>query len=58
MNISVQVVQDAKINPKRSTTIVTDLQRVNSTCKKMQNMLTSVRQYVDDVLVSAYRHIG
>ena len=53
MNISVQVVQDAKINPKRSTTIVTDLQRVNSTCKKMQNMLTSVRQYVDDVLVSA-----
>ena len=53
MNISVQVVQGAKINPKRSTTIVTDLQRVNSTCKKMQNMLTSVRQYVDDVLVSA-----
>ncbi len=40
------------MNPKRTVNIVSDLDRVNTTCKKMQTMLSDVRQYVDDVLVS------
>ncbi len=49
---AVDHVQLAKHNVKRTVGLMTDLQRVASTCTQLQQMLTQVLQYVDDYLVS------
>ena len=49
---SVEHIQLAKHNPKRSVSLVTDLQQVRACCGRMHDMLLTVTRYVDDVLVS------
>ena len=48
----VNLIRESKLSPKRSVSMVTDLQQVDILCSRIQGMLSVVLQYVEDVLVS------
>jgi translation initiation factor 3 subunit F len=48
--IGLDVIQQGKHNPKRSVNMVSDLQRVGVTCAKLNDQLSAVMEYVDDVI--------
>ena len=50
--VTVDVIQMGKHNQKRQVTMISDLQRVVATCAKLKDMLATVLQYVDNVIVS------
>ena len=43
-----------KHNPKRTVSMVTELQQVSAMCARLQDMLGTVIQYVDDTIVSKH----
>ncbi len=51
----VDFIHKAKENPKRTVSMITDLKQVTSACTNLQDLLTCVLTYVDDVLVSHTR---
>ncbi|XP_033742520.1 eukaryotic translation initiation factor 3 subunit F-like [Pecten maximus] len=48
--VGVDLIQQGKLNPKRSVAMVTDLQQVENACTSLQDKLAMVMSYVDDVL--------
>jgi hypothetical protein len=50
--VGVELIQMAKHNPKRTVSMVTELQQVSAMCARLHDMLGTVSQYVDDVIVS------
>ena len=49
---SVDQIQLGKYNPKRTVSLANDVHQVASLCARLQDMLSAVMQYVDDVIVS------
>ncbi|CAE1234862.1 EIF3F [Acanthosepion pharaonis] len=48
--VAVNLIRESKLSPKRSVSMVTDLQQVDILCSRIQGMLSIVLQYVEDVL--------
>jgi len=48
--VGVDFIQLGKHNPKRTVTMVSDLQQISATCRRLQDMLANVTNYVDDVI--------
>jgi len=48
--VGVEFLQMAKPNPKRSVSLISDLKQVTKTCSKLMDNLSTVLQFVDDVL--------
>ncbi|KAK6173407.1 eukaryotic translation initiation factor 3 subunit F [Patella vulgata] len=48
--VGVNHLQEGKYNPKRTVQMVTDLAHVETACHRLQEMLTTVIGYIDDVL--------
>jgi len=48
--VGVDLIQKCKTNVKRSVTMDSDLNQITNACARLQDMLTNVGQYVDDVL--------
>ena len=49
--VAVDFIQMTKDRPKRGLEMVNDLQQLTTTCSRMQDMLSQVMQYVDNVVV-------
>ncbi|ELU16800.1 hypothetical protein CAPTEDRAFT_177448 [Capitella teleta] len=59
--VGVELIQMAKHNPKRTVSMVTELQQVSAMCARLNDMLATVKQYVDDIIegrVTANNLIG
>ena len=52
---TVDLIQMGKHNPKRTVSMITELQQVSTMCARLQDMLATVAQYVDDIIVSITR---
>jgi len=48
--VGVELIQQGKLNPKRSVSMVKDLDQVGRTCAQLQNNFGTVSAYVDQVL--------
>jgi translation initiation factor 3 subunit F len=48
--VGVELIQMAKHNPKRTVSMVTELQQVSAMCARLHDMLATVKQYVDDII--------
>jgi translation initiation factor 3 subunit F len=48
--VGLDLIQRAKHNPKRTVSMISDLKQVSTACVNLQDLLTSVLAYVDDVM--------
>ena len=53
---SVDLIQQGKYNNKRTVSMVGDLTQVERACTSLQEKLTLVLEYVEEVLVSSINH--
>ncbi|KAL5012721.1 hypothetical protein ScPMuIL_011272 [Solemya velum] len=48
--VGVEVIKNGKLNPKRSVHMVTDLSQIETVCDDLQEKLTAITEYIEDVL--------
>jgi len=59
--VGLDFISQAKHNPKRTVAMTGDMEQVTTACTKLQDMLSTVLQYVDDVMagrISADNAVG